>query len=75
LRLSALKEVPHGVGSFVSVNRLNVAISRAWGLAILLSSRALLMFRTRTIEHVRPAGAMHRLVELAGIRAVEWQLP
>lgn len=68
---SSPEEVPHAAEFLFSLNRLNVAISRAQGLAILVCSPELLMLRPRKVEHVRLAGAMYRLVELAGTRDME----
>jgi len=68
---SSPEEVPRGAEFLFSLNRLNVAISRAQGLAILVCSPALLMLRPRTVEQVREAWAMCRLVELAGSPNIE----
>lgn len=62
---SSPEEAPRGAEFLYSVNRLNVAVSRAQGLAILVCSPALMLLKPRRVEHVRLAGAMCRLVELA----------
>jgi uncharacterized protein len=59
-------EVPRNVEFLYSRNRLNVAISRARCLAILVCSPRLLDLRPRTIEQMRLINALCRLAELAG---------
>ena len=46
-------------------NRLNVAVSRAQGVAILVCSPALLRVRCHTPEQMRLANALCRYVEMA----------
>jgi len=48
-----------------SLNRLNVAISRAQGMAILVCSPALLDLIARTAEQMRLANALCRFIEMA----------
>ncbi len=48
-----------------SLNRLNVAISRAQAMAILVCSPSLLDVIARTPEQMRLANALCRLVEIA----------
>ena len=48
-----------------SLNRLNVAISRAQGMAVLVCSPALLGVHCRTAEQLVLANALCRLVEMA----------
>jgi uncharacterized protein len=48
-----------------SLNRLNVAVSRAQSLAALICSPELLRVRTRTPEQLRLANALCLLVETA----------
>jgi uncharacterized protein len=49
-----------------SRHRLNVATSRARGIAIVVSSPDLLRVRARTPEQMRLANAFCRFVEMAG---------
>jgi predicted RecB family nuclease len=58
-------EVPRGLDFLFSRNRLNVAVSRARCLAILVANPRLLEIRCRTVEQMRLVSALCRLVELA----------
>jgi len=58
-------EVPRGVEFLFSRNRLNVAISRAQCLAVLVGSPRLLDVRTRSVEQMRLVNALCRFVEMA----------
>jgi uncharacterized protein len=58
-------DVPRGLEFLLSRSRLNVAISRARCLAYLVASPLLLEVDCRTIEQMRLANALCRLVELA----------
>src|SRR5207247_5897600 len=58
-------EAPRGIDFLYSLNRLNVAISRAQGMAILVCSSALLDVKAHTPQQMRLANALCRLVELA----------
>jgi uncharacterized protein len=62
---SSAAEAPRGVDFLYSLHRLNVAISRAQGLAILVCSPSLLDVKAHTPEQMRLANALCRLVELA----------
>ena len=62
---SAAEEVPRGLDFLFSRNRLNVATSRAQCLAYLVASPRLLDASCRTVEQIRLANALCRLVELA----------
>ena len=62
---SSAEDVPRGLEFLFSPNRLNVALSRAQGLAVLVCSPALLRPACRTVEQVRLANALCRLVEMA----------
>jgi hypothetical protein len=46
-------------------HRFNVAVSRAWGLAVLVCSPDLLTVRCRTPKEMRLANALCRFVELS----------
>jgi predicted RecB family nuclease len=58
-------DVPRGLDFLFSRNRLNVAVSRARCLAILVASPRLLEIRCRSVEQLRLVSALCRLVELA----------
>jgi predicted RecB family nuclease len=62
---SSGEDVPRGLDFLFSRNRLNVAISRAECLAYLVASPRLLDASCRTVEQMRLANALCRLVELA----------
>jgi uncharacterized protein len=66
---SSGEDVPRGLEFLFSPNRLNVALSRAQALAVLVCSPALLLPACRTVEQVRLANALCRLVERAGAPA------
>jgi uncharacterized protein len=58
-------DVPRNLAFLFSRNRLNVAISRAQCLAILVCSPRLLEARCRTIDEMTLVNALCRLVEVA----------
>src|SRR5215207_7460916 len=60
---SSGEDVPRNIEFLFSHNRLNVAISRARCLAILVASPKLLDIRCRTVEQMRLANALCRFVE------------
>jgi hypothetical protein len=62
---SSSEDVPRGLDFLFSRNRLNVAISRAQCLAHLVCSPRLLDANCRTVEQMRLANALCRLVERA----------
>ena len=62
---SSLEDAPRDFGFLYSGNRLNVAISRAQGLAVLVCEPALLLVACRTPEQMRLVNALCRLVETA----------
>ena len=62
---SSSEEAPHGMEFLYSLNRLNVATSRAKCLAIVVASPGLLRVRCRTPRQMRLANAIARLVEMA----------
>ncbi|HEX6701507.1 MAG TPA: TM0106 family RecB-like putative nuclease [Gaiellaceae bacterium] len=62
---SSGEEIPRGMEFLFSRNRLNVAISRAKCLAYLVATPRLLEIECRTVEQMRLANALCRLVEVA----------
>ena len=56
---------PHGMEFLYSLNRLNVAMSRARCLALVVASPRLLKVSCRTPRQMRLANAVARLVEMA----------
>jgi uncharacterized protein len=62
---SSVAEVPRNVEFLYSRNRLNVAVSRARSLAVLVCNAELLHLKPRTVEQMRLVNALCRLVELA----------
>ncbi len=65
LATSSADDLPRNLEFLYSLNRLNVAISRARGLAILVCSPLLLAVRCRTPQQMRLANALSRFIELA----------
>ncbi|MDQ6876731.1 MAG: TM0106 family RecB-like putative nuclease, partial [Candidatus Dormibacteraeota bacterium] len=66
---SSVDDAPRGMDFLFSLNRLNVAGSRAEGLVELVCSPELLRARCHTPEQMRLASALCRLVELTASRA------
>jgi uncharacterized protein len=62
---STPEDAPRDLEFLYSGNRLNVAVSRARGLAIVLASPELLRVACRTPEQMRLVNALCRLVEVA----------
>jgi uncharacterized protein len=62
---SSGSEIPRNVEFLFSRNRLNVAISRAQCLAVLVASPELLHIRCRNVGQLRMVNALCRLVEVA----------
>jgi superfamily I DNA and/or RNA helicase len=62
---SSGEEIPRNVEFLYSRNRLNVAVSRAKCLAILVASPRLLTIRCRSVEQMRLVNALCLLVETA----------
>jgi len=73
LTSSSPELAPRGMDFLYSRNRLNVATSRARGVAIVVASPDLLRVRARTPEQMRLANAFCRFAELA--RAASWTPP
>jgi predicted RecB family nuclease len=63
---SSGEDVPRNVEFLYSRNRLNVAISRARCIAVLVANPDLLTIRCRTVEQMRLVNALCLLVEMAG---------
>jgi hypothetical protein len=62
---SSGEDIPRNIEFLFSHNRLNVAVSRARCLAILVTNPKLLDIRCRTVEQMRLANALCRFVEQA----------
>ncbi len=62
-------EAPRGMEFLYSLNRLNVATSRARCLAAVVASPALVRVRARTPRQMQLANALCRFLELAATRA------
>ncbi len=65
---SSPEEAPRGMEFLYSLNRLNVATSRARCLAAVVASPALVRVRARTPRQMRLVNALCRFIELAGER-------
>jgi uncharacterized protein len=57
--------VPRGMDFLYSRNRLNVAVSRAQALTVVVGSPALLAVDCHTVEQLRLANGLCRFVEMA----------
>lgn len=65
LTASSAEDVPRGMEFLYSRNRLNVAVSRAKALSVVVGSPSLLAVHCRTVEQMRLANVLCRYVELA----------
>jgi predicted RecB family nuclease len=65
LTTSSGDEIPRGPKFLLSRNRLNVAISRARSLAVLVCSPELLRLRCSSVEQIQLVNALCRYVEMA----------
>lgn len=65
LAASSAEDVPRGMEFLYSRNRLNVAVSRAMALCVMVASPGLLQVRCRTVDQVRLANVLCRYAELA----------
>lgn len=65
---SSAEDAPRGMEFLYSLNRLNVAMSRAKCLAVLVASPHLLLPRCKTPRQMRLANALARLVEFSRVR-------
>lgn len=68
---SSMEDVPRSLEFLFSRNRLNVAISRAMCLAIIIASPRLLESHARTIDQMRLVNALCRFVEIADMQAMQ----
>lgn len=68
---SSVDDAPRGIDFLFSLNRLNVAASRAQGLVTLVCSPELLKARCRTPDQMRLASALCRLVEVETSRSYD----
>jgi uncharacterized protein len=66
---SSPAEAPRGIDFLYSLHRLNVAISRAQGMAILVCNPLLLEVKAHTPEQMRIASGLCRLVEFAAMES------
>src|SRR5690606_11434733 len=66
LTTSSAADAPRGVDFVANRNRLNVAVSRARSLAVLVGSPALLTAPVRNVDQVQGLNTLCRLVEFAG---------
>jgi superfamily I DNA and/or RNA helicase len=63
---SSLDEAPRGADFLLSPNRLNVAVSRAQALAVVVGSPARLAARPRSIDEMKLVNLLCRLEQYAG---------
>ena len=66
---SSADDLPRGLDFLLSLNRLNVAISRAQALAVLVFSPALLDVNVRSVQQLVLANALCRFTEVATLCA------
>jgi predicted RecB family nuclease len=67
LAASSADDIPRGVDFLLSTNRLNVAVSRARALAVLVGSPALLRAPCHTTKQLRLVNALCRFVGTASV--------
>jgi uncharacterized protein len=65
LTTSSLEDIPRGMEFLYSRNRLNVAVSRAQALTIVVGSPKLLTVKCRSVDQLRLVNGLCRYVELA----------
>jgi predicted RecB family nuclease len=64
---SSPEDAPRGMEFLYSLNRLNVAVSRAQCLAVIVASPALLQVRCKTPRQIELANALCRYLEMARV--------
>ncbi|WP_222271929.1 TM0106 family RecB-like putative nuclease [Modestobacter marinus] len=64
---TSAEDAPRGVSFLYDLNRLNVAVSRAKALAVVVMSEELLDAPVRTPEQLRQVNALCRLTEMASV--------
>lgn len=74
LATSSADKAPRGLSFLYSTNRLNVAVSRAKALTVMMASPQLLAANCRSVEELRLANGLCRYVELAGSIAPDYLL-
>jgi uncharacterized protein len=62
---SSAEDIPRGMEFLYSRNRINVAVSRAQALSVMVASPKLLTVHCRTVNQMRLANVLCRYVELA----------
>ncbi len=72
---STPEDAPRGIDFLYSRNRLNVAVSRAQGMAIIVASPALFRVRCKTPEQMRLANALCRFDEMATLGSAAALVP
>ena len=72
---SSADDAPRGMAFLYDGHRLNVAVSRAMGLAIVVASPDLLLVAPRGPDQMRKANAICRLVEIAAEQATRSHVP
>jgi uncharacterized protein len=72
---SSADDAPRGMAFLYDGHRLNVAVSRAMGLAIVVASPDLLLVAPHGPEQMRQANAICRLVEIAAAQAARVEPP
>jgi uncharacterized protein len=65
MTVSSAEDIPRGMDFLYSRNRINVAVSRAQGLCVMVASPKLLEAHCRTVNQMRLANVLCRYVELA----------
>jgi len=68
LAASSAEDVPRGIEFLYSAHRLNVAVSRAQGLVVMVASPALLAAPCRSVDQLRLVNGLCRYAEMASGR-------